>query len=873
MTAESPRPSAAAAAAVEFGPFRFDIVRGLLTREGAPVGLGFKALEILRVLVERAPEVVGKATLMEQVWPGIFVEETALRFQISALRRALGEDQDGRRYISTASGRGYSFVASLNRAAGAVIDEELGGAGVRAGQTPRTNLRPALLELIGRQADLEELGGWLERGRLVSLVGPGGVGKTRLALEFGRRSLEAYAGGVWLVDLAPLTEAGAVGSPPPAALSVVVAKAEATVDTIVSALGKTPTLLIFDNCEHLVEAAAALTQALLERAVAVRILATSQRNLDLAAEQVFNLAPLETPPAGTAAVGGFAAVQLLVQRAQAADQQFGLDSGNSEGVGEICRRLDGLPLALEMAARRLRTLGVEGLRRGLSDRLRVLSASPHGQARHTSLLGMVEWSHGLLTPFDQRVFRRLAAFPASFSLEAAAAVASDGEADRWAVVDSLSRLIDQSLLSLESREPACFRLLETLRLFAAAKLAEAEETEGAAERHALHFIEVFEDAERCWETTADAVWIARYQPELENLRAALEWTLAEPERRRLAITLAGTGARLMDELYLTAEGRRLCDRLIPHLDAATAPAIAGRLLCRARAFYLRALSPAEALCVHRLEAICEELNGGPTLLEARDIIAAFASRMNQIGKARTHLDRANRILPMENAAKTHLLHLMISGAIAARDSKFDESREHFAAALELSRSINRRMESELLLNLAVWEYLSGNTDAAIEMTKSAIEADRVFSRGNLSLMYSNLASYYLFKRCLSECRSNLTKAFSILLARQDSAPVASLQIWAELVGEEGRLIEAAQLIGYVVAERQRSVPGLPKSTLPLYERLMSTLHAGLAPDEIETLKARGALWSEAQAIAFVITRLLNPSPESHWPTAAPRPDL
>ncbi|MGC1303782.1 MAG: winged helix-turn-helix domain-containing protein [Caulobacteraceae bacterium] len=854
MTAEGVRPSPASGASKEFGPFRFDIARGLLTREGAPVVLGFKALEILRVLVERAPEVVGKATLMEQVWPGVFVEETALRFHVSALRRALGEDQDGRRYISTASGLGYSFVASLRRVpdARAAIDEGLGDADAPAARTPRTNLPPALSELIGREADLDELGDQLEHGRLVSLVGPGGVGKTRLALELGRRDLDAYMGGVWLVDLAPLAGADAVASALAATLGVAVAKAEATVDTLIFALGKMRTLLIFDNCEHLVEAAAALTRTLLERAVGVSILATSQRPLDLAAEQTFNLSPLEIPPAGATDVAGYAAVRLFIQRAQAADRQFVLDAGKSEGVGEICRRLDGLPLALEMAARRLRVLGVEGLRRGLADRLQVLSASPHGQARHASLLGMLEWSHSLLTPFDQRVFRRLAAFPATFSLEAAVAVASDGETDRWTVVDSLSRLIDQSLLSLESREPARFRLLETLRLYAAAKLAEAGGADDVAGRHARHFVEVFEEAEQCWEETPDAIWIARYQPELENLRTALEWTLAQPVRRQIAITLAGSGARLMDELYLSADGRRWCDRAIPLLDADTSPEIASRLLCQAAIFYIRALSPAETHCVRILETIRKDLDNGPILMDVLVTIASHKSRTNQIREAQDFLDQANRLLPMDKFKKLHLKRLMVCGSVAGKDFRISESRDYFAAALEISRTIRRGFESELLQNLAVAEYFTGNIDLAIELTESAI---RIGGRG---LMHSNLAAYLLFKGSIHDCRLKLTEAFYTLLERRDYPAVACLQIWAELAGEEGRLVEAAQLIGFVVAERERAGSGLPKSTLPLYERLMSVLDASLAPEEIEILKAQGAAWNEAQAIDFVTTQLLPP---------------
>ena len=241
---------------VEFGPFRLDPARRLLTKDGTPVPLGDRAFEILLVLVGRAPEVVSKATLFEQVWPGVCVEESTLRYQLWALRKALGDGEDGGRYISTASGKGYCFVAPPSHAA------DRHGENGKARDTapivnpPATSLPLRLTEIIGRERELAELEDWLKHSRLVTLAGPGGVGKTRLAVELGWRVLGKFPAGVWLIDLAPLTDPDAVASAVAATLGVSVMKSGATVDAIVAALGKTRPLLILDNCEHLAEAAA-----------------------------------------------------------------------------------------------------------------------------------------------------------------------------------------------------------------------------------------------------------------------------------------------------------------------------------------------------------------------------------------------------------------------------------------------------------------------------------------------------------------------------------------------------------------------------------------------------------------------------------------
>ena len=356
--------------------------------------------------------------------------------QMTALRKALGDGESGIRYVSTIQGRGYRFIAPVSHSKTSALQkaapplrlvgrdhpvrktsERLSAAASETTE-PDTNLPQRLAAVIGRAAELAELQESIGRNRLVTLVGTDGIGKTRLAVELGWLSTGLFADGVWLIDLAPVTDPAVVTSATATVLGVALRDAEAPVQAIAAAIGKQRWLLIFDNCEHLIAAAAELIEALLERVPGLSVLATSQEILHVAAEQIYRLNPLALPPAAgsVAKIAGFGAVALFVERARAADRRFVLDAGNAAGVAEICRRLDGIPLALEMAAARLPLLGIEGLRARLDERLFMLTTGAHtAETRHRTLRNMVEWSLGLLDPADQRVFRRLAVFAGSFS--------------------------------------------------------------------------------------------------------------------------------------------------------------------------------------------------------------------------------------------------------------------------------------------------------------------------------------------------------------------------------------------------------------------------------------------------------------------------
>lgn len=341
--------------AISFGPFRLVPSQRLLLEGDKPVRLGSRALDILTVLVEQPGEVVGKDEPIARVWPNTHVEEGNLKFQISALRRTLG---GGNRYLVNVPGRGYSFVSPVERAPETKVAEP------EAPKTENAHNLPALLtRLIGRDDTISRLADQLRRQRLLTIVGAGGIGKTSVALAVTERLIPDYEHGVWLVDMAPLGDPRLV----PTALAGVLGlevRSEDPLPSLVTSLRDKKMLLVLDNCEHVIEAAAALATAVLTGAPGVQMIATSREPLRIEGERVYRLSPLANPPASpdltAAAALGYPAVQLFVERAAAVLGEFELTDADAPIVADICSRLDGIALAIELAAARVDTFGLRG---------------------------------------------------------------------------------------------------------------------------------------------------------------------------------------------------------------------------------------------------------------------------------------------------------------------------------------------------------------------------------------------------------------------------------------------------------------------------------------------------------------------------------
>jgi predicted ATPase/DNA-binding winged helix-turn-helix (wHTH) protein len=742
---------------------------------------------------------------------------------------------------------------------------------------PATNLLRQLGALIGRRAELAELESIVRRNRLVTVTGSSGIGKTRLAIELGRDLLPQFPDGVWLIDLAPLSAPALVASATATVLGVALRDAETPAETIARALGDQRKLLFFDNCEHLVAAAAALIQELLERAPGISILATSQEILGIPAEKVYRLDPLAVPPADATDIAGYAAVAFFIERASALDLHFQLDRANAAGVGEICRRLDGIPLALEMAASRLSLLGVEGLRARLGDRLHMLSTSLRtSETRHRTLRTMVAWSYGLLEASDQRVFRCLGVFAGSFSLDAAIIVAGGGTADVWGIVDALGRLVDKSLITIETGARPRYRLLESLRLYAADELRASGESEALAERHAEYFMDLLERAYEAWETTPDAEWLAVYRAEIDNVRSALDWAFREPERSVIVIKLAGSGALLWDQLFLHAEGRHQIDRAGELIGPTTPPVAAARLLRQIGVLWhssdrLRALPPLE-----RSAALYRALDDRPSLGSVLGTIGAIYTFLGRHAEAEAALHEARDILSGTNRRKSLFNVMNNLGVLSQFMDQTAAARGYYLQARDLAITLQASdRETQILMNLAEADFSLGNIDRAVRAGREAVV--RLRSAGNrpdLGWALVNLASYMLAQDDPSAARGVAAEALGLVRSEGGFIVRICLQQWALLCCIEDQNEDAARLVGFVDEGFRAAGESRQPTEQQIYDRLMNLLRTALPASDLDDLAGQGARWSEQEAVTFVADEIAlrvarNERSRDHLPRSNP----
>jgi predicted ATPase/DNA-binding winged helix-turn-helix (wHTH) protein len=540
--------------AISFGPFRLFTERRLLLEGDRPVRLGSRAFDILAALVERPGEVVGKNQLIARAWPQTFVEESNLKIQMSALRRALGDGQDGNRYVVTVPGRGYNFVAPIRRESMMHTAPEP----AVSSATPN-NLPFAATRLIGRDEAVATLVVRLARERLVTIVGAGGIGKTTVALTVAERLIADYDHGVWLVDLAPIDDPRLVPSTIATVLGLTV-HSENLLPGLIAALRGRRTLLLLDNCEHVIEAVSGLVAALLGGVPGLNILVTSREPLGVAGEREYRLGPLGGPPAleglTPADLAVFPAVQLFIERVAAIVEDFALTDENAPAVAEICRRLDGLPLAIEFAAPRVEALGVEGLAAGLGDSLPLLGVH-HRTAglRHQTMRAVADWSYGLLSAGEQQFLRALGIFKGVFTVEAAEAVAMDA-ANPFEAIDRLADLVAKSLVVADvSGSRPRFRLFDTTRAYAIEKLNENGERERIERRHAAHFRKLFEHAEGEAAARPTGEWLADYAPDIDNLRTTLDWAFSPGGDEAMGVALTAAAVPFWLRLSLLEECR------------------------------------------------------------------------------------------------------------------------------------------------------------------------------------------------------------------------------------------------------------------------------------------------------------------------------
>nr|WP_244670278.1 winged helix-turn-helix domain-containing protein [Rhodoplanes elegans] len=729
---ENPAP-AGQGRVLSFGPFRLSPTELVLLENDHPVRVGHRALDILLALVERAGDLVSKQELIARAWPRTFVDESNLKVHVAALRKALRDGQGDLRYIVNIPGRGYKFVAQVR------ILEETDAPRPAGAALPPGNLPAQLGSVVGRSDQVETIVRLLSEARLVTVVGPGGIGKTTAAVAAAERLLARFPDGVWFVDLAPVTDPALV----PTALATVLGRpVRSTMPTpeLITSLADKAILIVLDNCEHLVAAAAGLAEALV-RDTGAAVLATSREPLRAGGERVVRLPPLAMPDRSdgltAAAALAYPAVRVFVERAIATRDTFTFTDAEAPLVAAICRRLDGIALAIEMAAGCVDSLGLADIARLLDDRFHLLTRGRRtALARHQTLEAALDWSYGLLPAPERLLFRRLGVFAGWFTTTAAEAVLAGDETRPLCVAEAIASLASKSLVVVDvAGETARYRLLDSTRAYALEKLAEAGELAAVKRAHAEHCRDLFTAAARDWNLQPTAIWRATWQPLTDDLRAALDWACGPDGDVALAVALTVAAVPLWLELSLLEECRVRVDRALVSLEqagAAESPeamrlytALAWSQMytsTRARdtnAMWARALALAEAFgdVDHQLRALWGLWADSKNRGRFRDA-AAIAGRFSALAKATGQM---SDVLVGERMIGDSLHFL----------GEQDAARQHIERMLETYRAPRHRSDqvrfqfdqivtARMTLSRVLW--LQGRPDQALRMAAETVAA-------------------------------------------------------------------------------------------------------------------------------------------------------
>jgi len=674
-------------APLRFGHFELHPAERVLRVRGEPVAVGSRAFDVLLALAQRHERLVTKQELLDLVWPGLVVEEHNVATQISTLRKLLGAGA-----IATLPGYGYRLTALRDVALAAASLPD-------APAAPRHNLPAARTRFIGREAALADLARLLPAARLLTLTGIGGCGKTRLALQLAQQQRAAFDGGTWFVDLAPLTDGGRVAATCAAVFGLREEGEAPLVERLREHLAGSATLIVLDNCEHVIDGAAALAEALLAGGHTT-VVATSREGLGVAGEQIYPVRSLTLPAsADLGAVQAAEAVRVFVDRAQLARPDFEVDDDNAAPVADICRRLDGIALAIELAAARVTMLPLADIAARLDDRFRLLTGVSRALPRHQTLHAAMQWSYELLAPAEQRMLRQMAVFADGWTLGAAAEVAPT--ADEYEALALLTALHDKSLLVVDrdttgGRPP--YSTLETMRQHALERLAECGEGEAARGRHVAHFIAMAEQAEPKVRGPEQDLWMGRFKQEHENLVAALAWCGEGALDPQVGLRLAAATA-----YYWHWNSVELGDRLTRAVLARDRTALptaarASTLLALQRMAEFRGRYDEALVFAQQALAVARQLDSPRHVARA---LNALGSSLGNLDRAAPALQAKQEALALARQLDDGVLLFTLLNNIAShqhRAGRLDEAERCYREALALARRHVGRVGNVVLLD-------------------------------------------------------------------------------------------------------------------------------------------------------------------------------
>lgn len=827
----------------------------LLLRDGQPVRVGARAFDLLLALVAHRDRLVTKAELLDQAWPGLVVEEGNIQVQVSALRKLLGP-----RAIATIPGLGYRLALAPDPAGSTSPPAAAEGAACPS------NLPASLEPLIGRAEDLRAVDRLLEAHRLVTLVGPGGVGKTSLALDAAGRRRSAALDALCWVDMAALSAPEQLAPGIAMAARLPIGSGD-PVAGLGHALGARRMLLVLDNAEHQAGPLAGLLQALLQRAAGLRVLVTSQQALRVPGEQLHVLAPLAVPWPGDSleAARACSAVQLLERRAQAVDRRFAVSASNLAPTIELCRQLDGMPLALEMAAARLPTLGFQGLQPLLAAPLDRLKALPRDTPeRQLSLRRTLEWSHALLGAAEQTLLRRLSVFAGSFRLEVAQHAAGYGSLDGWTALDALAGLVDKSLVKLVEVDPPRYRLLETTRIYAAEQLVVHGETQEMQARHGRAMADFVEAELPRVRHEPAARWQACFAVDYDDLARAFEGACRRGDADVAAAVLLPL--RQIDQLrgLFSSSARRVAaaQALIPR---------AGTLgQARLHTFIASCgwTDPPQGSRIdsaRRAVALWRGLDRVHDLHGALAIAATESSRLGQHDAAEALLAEARSLERPDWPTRAQVVRLIHEGWVAGFRGDSGRCCERMQTALHLcERDHEPEMALAVRVLLAGARLDNAEFESTITLARAVIDAVRASDQTEyLGVAWGLLSVALLASGEHAGARAAAAQALPLLQA-DGMYRIDLLRAIAVLAADAGEWANAAHLFGHADAAAADGAPPARDCLDGRVRAAQKRIDAALGAPQAAALRAAGARLPGEGAdrlAAASLARLDGPEPD------------
>jgi predicted ATPase/DNA-binding winged helix-turn-helix (wHTH) protein len=871
---------------ISFGPFTLYPVGRVVERDGARLAMGSRALDILIVLTERAGELVSHKELTQRVWRSLVVTPGSLRVHVAGLRKALGDGEGKVQYIANVPGQGYCFVAPIRR----FDPDELGVSAAEAAErsTPesdatlaaqeqalrsdvgsaarapdpqpprrRHNLPNQLTSFIGREKEIRELKGLLSSTRLLTLTGAGGCGKTRLAIQLAAEVLDDFPDGCWLVELAPLGDPMLVVQTVANVLDIKAQGDASLAELISERLATRRLLLALDNAEHLLEPCASLADLLLRRCSGLKLVVTSRESLGLNGELTYRVPSLSIPDAEAAtteAVLACEAARLFVERARLHRADFEVTPKNARALTSICRRLDGIALAIELAAPRTRTMSIDELDRNLDNRFEILTGG-HRTAlpRHRTLRSLIDWSYDLLDLAERTMLRRASVFAGGFTVDAAECVCADDIVQFESVFDLLTALTDKNLLVADTRqEPTRFGMLESVRHYARDRLRESGEDELILSRHVAYFLALAERLDEIGIDTERKALLSRLDAEHDNVRAALAWCEATAAQSITGLRLAGRLDWFWRIRGHFSEGRGWIARLLASTHAAESTEDHAVALHAAGilAYHERDYSAAEALYREAL-SIFRRLGHRPRIARTLGNLGNLAQHQDQFVVARQLFEEALTIAREIGDRRSIWLGLQCLANLALDTGDLTSAEQLFEEALPIARELGDWSTAVIFGSLGALRQLQDDPSGAREALMEALDAERQFgNKAGIVITLTALGEVSHDLGDLAAAKALLKEAWTIEQAVNDrKAMAATLEALAGLSTALADPYRAARLFGR--AERFREeLGGDTISTVPPSQRSRRQRHVAAARRAAQNDAEFDRAWTEGRSMTL-----------------------